>query len=101
MSVNYIKGKNLLKLLSHKFSVEIQAEMQAAGEARSAGNGWEGNQKIEAIRKRAALPFKTRAGACLAWGIYQVGADSPVLLLIGILSIITLSIQAIFHLFGA
>lgn len=97
--MNYIKKRNALKLFTHKFSQEIQAEMREAAELRSAGEVWAGNQKIEVIRQRAALPKPTRAGVMLAWGFYSVAADSPLLLLAGTAAMLILPVQLIWRIF--
>ncbi|HUX64325.1 hypothetical protein [Sulfuricella sp.] len=93
--MNYIKSRNALKLFTRKFSPEIQAEMREAAEIRSAGDVWAGNQKIDAVRQRIALPKLIRAGVLLAWGFYTVAADSPLLLLAGIAAMISIPIQLI------
>ncbi len=97
--MSYIKSVAVLRLLTHKFAPEIQEEMRKAAEARSAGDGWVASQKIEEIRKRAALPKLTRARVLLSWGLWSVAADSPLLFLTGITTAIFLPIQFVWGLF--
>lgn len=95
----YIKSKNLLKLFTCKFSQGIREQMEAAGEVRSAGDSWAASQKIDGIIKDKTLPLKTRAAVGVAWGFYSVGADSPLLLLVGAAAVILVPIQLILRAF--
>lgn len=97
--MSYIKSVAVLRLLTRKFTPEIQEEIRNAAEVRSAGDGWESSQKMEDIRKRAALPKRTRAWVLFVWGLWSCAADSPLLFFVGIAAAIFLPIQLIWNLF--
>lgn len=97
MNAEYIKAGRLLRFFARKFSPEIQNKMLEAGVERSAG--WNPVDKIDGILKDKKLPFKTRAKVGLAWGIYAVAADSPMLFFVGIGSMILLTFQTLASIF--
>lgn len=97
--MSYIKSVAVLRLLTLKFTPEIREEMREAAELRSAGDGWAASQKIEEIRKRVALSFRTRVAVLLVWGLWSCAADSPLLFLAGIAAAILLPVQFVWGLF--
>jgi len=97
--MSYIKSVAVLRLLTRKLTPEIQEEMREGAELRSAGDGWAASQKIEEIRKRAALPKRTRVWILLAWGLWSCSADSPMLFLTGIAAVIFLAVQFVWGFF--